>query len=347
MKICFFGIYDPQYPRNEILLAGLARIGVEVIECRADWRDPKRYRTLATKLRALQNNYDYVYAAHPSSVPAILARFVSRKPVIADAFYSMFDTVVHDRREISWWHPRAIKLLVLDWLGIIVAHAVTTDTDAHARYWSTWWGIRREKIYALYLGVNDSQFHPLPPRPTGHFLVHFHGTYIPVQGVEKIIEAARLCASESRIQFRLIGTGQDLPKTRALAARYKLTNVEFIEARVGGVKLNDYMAEADMVLGIFGDSAKARRAIPNKVYEGLAAKKAVMTMDSPAVREIFSGEDMLLVGNNPRAMADGILFLAQDEKMRADSARHGYDTVRNYFPAPVATSLITILSRLT
>lgn len=347
MTICFFGIYDPQYPRNDILLAGLSHLGVEVLECRADWRDPKRYFILVKKLRALKNNYDCIYAVHPSSVPAILARLFSHKPVIADAFYSMFDTVVHDRREISWWHPRAIKLLVLDWLGVMAANAVTTDTGEHKRYWSAWWGIRGAKIHALYLGVNDVYFHPIPERPTGHFLVHFHGTYIPVQGVEKIIEAARLCASDSKIQFRLIGTGQDLPKVRALTERCRLANIEFIEERVGPAKLNEYMAEADMVLGIFGDSAKARRAIPNKVYEGLATKKAVMTMDSPAVREIFSDEDMLLVENDPRVMAEGIRMLARDKKVRADFARHGYDTVRNYFPAPVATSLITILSRLT
>ena len=47
------------------------------------------------------------------------------------------------------------------------------------------------------------------------------------------------------------------------------------------------MAEADVVLGLFGDVDRAMRAIPNKVYEGLAARKAVMNMDSPALREIF------------------------------------------------------------
>ena len=41
MKICYFGIYNPNYSRNDILLSGLNQIGVEVIQCNADWRDLK------------------------------------------------------------------------------------------------------------------------------------------------------------------------------------------------------------------------------------------------------------------------------------------------------------------
>ena len=52
-------------------------------------------------------------------------------------------------------------------------------------------------------------------------------------------------------------------------------------------RVNEYMAKADVVLGLFGDVDRAMRAIPNKVYEGLAARKAVMNMDSPTLREIF------------------------------------------------------------
>ena len=88
MKICYFGIYNPNYSRNDILLSGLNQIGVEVIQCNADWRDPKRYFKLWKNLRALRNEYDCVYAAYPSPIATILARLISSKPVICDAFYS-------------------------------------------------------------------------------------------------------------------------------------------------------------------------------------------------------------------------------------------------------------------
>lgn len=344
MKICFFGIYDPSYSRNNILLTGLAEAGAEIIHCRADWRDPLRYFKLWKSLRALRNNYDCVYAAYPSSVPTIIARIISRKPVIADAFYSMYDAVVNDRREIRRWRPRALKLLLIDWLSVMLAHTVITDTEEHKKYWSSWRLVNKKKIHTVYLGVNNQIFHPLPRLKKDYFLVHFHGTYIPLQGVDKIIEAARLCVNNPKIRFRLIGSGADSEKVRKLAERYELRNIEFI-GRVPLVKLNSYMNEADVALGIFGDTFKARRVIPNKVYEGMSAERAVITMDTPAVREIFSETELLLVQNDPCSIADAIIMLSRNEGMSDGLARNGFIATRKYLPISVAKSLINILSK--
>ena len=39
MRICYFGTYDRDYSRNRIIVEGLRRTGVEVVEChRALWR---------------------------------------------------------------------------------------------------------------------------------------------------------------------------------------------------------------------------------------------------------------------------------------------------------------------
>lgn len=346
MKICFFGVYNPSYSRNEILLSGLREIGVEIIECRADWRDRSRYLKLWKSLRALKNNYDFVYAAYPSPVATIFAKFVTRKPVVSDAFYSMFDSVVNDRREIKWWHPKAIKLLITDWVSVLLADIVITDTEEHKKYWSLWWGVNDKKIHTVYLGVNDKLFYPIS-ETTGakkdHFVAFFYGTYIPLQGVEKIIEAARICVPEKNISFRFVGSGAGLGDAQKLAEKYNLQNLEFISKRVPPAELNKYMCEADVMLGIFGDTLKAKRVIPNKVYDGLATKRAVITMDTPAIREIFSEKELLLVKNDPSDIAGAIKFLMKDEKARANFASHGYDAVCKYKPALVATQLESVL----
>lgn len=345
MKICFFGIYDPAYSRNSILLAGLRQAGVEVIECREDWRDPERYRKLRRSLRALKDDYDFVYAAYPSPVPTIWAKMISRKPVISDAFYSMFDSVVNDRKKFSRWGLKAIKLLILDWLGIMFADVVITDTEAHRKYWSKWFLVDSRKISTVYLGVNDQVFHQSAPQEKDHVLVHFHGTYIPLQGAGKIIEAAHLLSDDSNIKFRMIGNGREFPLAKKLATEYRLKNVEFLDRNVPLADIDSYLSDADIILGVFGDRSKTLRVIPNKVYEGLAAKRAVITMDTPAMREIFSDEDMLLIKNNPQAIAAGIRKLAADRKLRDSLAEHGYATVCQYDPVAVGRSLMNILSK--
>jgi glycosyltransferase involved in cell wall biosynthesis len=75
--------------------------------------------------------------------------------------------------------------------------------------------------------------------------------------------------------------------------------------------------EADLCLGIFGETGKASRVVPNKVYEAMAAGRPVITGDSPAARELLTnGTDCLLCRRgDPEALAEAIMLLRSDEAL--------------------------------
>lgn len=144
--------------------------------------------------------------------------------------------------------------------------------------------------------------------------VGFYGKYIPLQGVEYIVESAVYCPD---LSFTLIGNGQTYNEVLRLAEKLELKNIEFIE-RLPYQKLINKLSEFDILLGIFGDSKKAMSVIPNKVYDAAALGKPIITADSPAIREIFTnGEDIITCqAANAEDLAYHIVLLSKDKNLR-------------------------------
>jgi len=159
------------------------------------------------------------------------------------------------------------------------------------------------------------------------FVVEFHGNYIPLQGIQYIIRAAHIIQKGgfNDLQFKIIGKGQTYKSVKSLSDKLNLSNVIFIE-RIPIEKIVKYIKNADICLGIFGDTDKTLRVIPNKVYEAIAMKKPVISADTPAIRELFrGGENILLCQRaNPEDLAEKILLLKEDAALRARIAEGGY-----------------------
>ncbi len=49
MKVCYFGTYDVEQSRNNVIIQGLRQNGVEVVECRA-----RLWRNTADKIRSVR-----------------------------------------------------------------------------------------------------------------------------------------------------------------------------------------------------------------------------------------------------------------------------------------------------
>ena len=90
------------------------------------------------------------------------------------------------------------------------------------------------------------------------------------------------------------------------------------------------MRELIHCLGIFGDAEKAKKIILNKTVEALAVRKPLVKGDSPPAREIIKDREncMLVSMANPKALAEAILMLKDDKKLRDKIAENGYRLFR-------------------
>jgi len=274
MKVCYFGIYNPVYPRNKVLINGLVTNGVEVLECNEQRGFLGKYWRLMLRHWRLRKKYDVMVVGFLGQVSIILARLLTIKPIVLDAFVSLYDSNILDRKlyQSQSWHAKWYWLL--DWLSCRLADVVLLDTDAHIDYFASEFGIPRERFRRVFVGSDDRFIHPLflKPRTDGNFLVRFHGTFVPLHGIEYIVQAARILEKKN-ISFELLGDGQVFDQVERTVKNLGLGNVKIDRRFVSYNDLNYYLAGADLCLGIFGDTGKAQRVIPNKAYEAIAASR--------------------------------------------------------------------------
>lgn len=342
MKICWFGNFDPHYSRNKILIDGLRENGVTVLECGDTRKGLRPYWSLFKRLRQLHNEYDYIVCAYPVHLSIFLALF-QKKPIIADAFESFYDTAVFDRKKYGRYHPFALGLLLIDVLTVKLAYKVITDTQEHKDYFSKW---RNPKdIFVISVGAHSQEFYPTQlKRRDDQYLVQFHGSYNTLQGIEKIVGAANILKTNASIQFRFIGTGQQYERIQKLVTSYKLKNITFIPW-LTIPELNTALNEADIVLGIFGDTEKTDRVVPNKLFQGLAVCKPVITKDTESVRRLFDEQDLVLVPNTDEAIAAAILKLKDNPVWCHQLAQNGKLQIeKSYREIHLAKILIDLLS---
>lgn len=308
MKILVFGKYDAEYSRNAVLIEGLRRTGVQVIECRVSPIGVLWPLRLLAKYIMMRSQYDAMLVAFPGQEVMVLARLLTRRPIVFDAFTSHYEGYVEDRAIVTPSSLRARWLAFIDKVACTWSDAVLTDTSQHAQYLHKRYGIPLPRITAVFVGTLLQPV-TIPERHAAEFIIHFHGSNVPLQGIDVIWRAMRRLWNE-RVRFQMIG-----PFVVPNELRDRVSHI----SRVPFSDLATYMTHADVCLGIFGVTSKASRVIPNKVFEAITAGRPVITGDSPAIRELLDDESAVLVPmGDADALARAIISL-RDDAMRRDA----------------------------
>lgn len=350
LTVCYFGTYRANYSRNQVMLAGLRAAGVTVIECHVplwrgiedrvqvaggQWRSlgfVKRvlatYGQLLAQYRALDKNYDVLVVGYPGQLDVFLARLLSwwqGKPLVLDLFMSIY--LIAQERGLAAKSPLGIRLL--GWLeaaGCRLPNRLICDTAAYVTWHQQTHGLHPEKFRLVPTGADDRLFKPVATAPAtdGKFRVLYYGTFIPNHGVETIIEAANRLREQPDICFELVGDGPTKAVAQALAATYGLDNLIF----TGWLEKNELLgkiAAADLLLGVFGTTPQSLMTVQNKIYEGLAMAKPIITGDAPTVRAVLQhGVHLYLVERaSPPALVEGILALREAPALRQELGQAG------------------------
>ena len=124
-SVCFFGIYDPSYSRNRVLVRGFEENGYKVFHCRVD---PKKHKGILKffllvreYLSVRKNKIDVVIVAFPGHTVVWLSRILFDSHIIFDAFVSLYNSNVEDRKRYRAFSLHSLRDQFLDWYSMKIA----------------------------------------------------------------------------------------------------------------------------------------------------------------------------------------------------------------------------------
>jgi len=347
--VLWWGRFDPDYSRNRILRQTYAKLGWRVVDFQP-W--------LAGAIGDLEARLRPPPAADLVHIPCFRQRDIAaaaryarahRLPLLLDTLTSQFDKQVYERRRFAPCSLRARHLLRYEQRLFERGDIVLADTPEHARFFADPLLVPEEKLHVVYVGAEEPLFAPAPARaPNDPLEVLFYGTFIPLQGAEVIVEAARLYQGPP-VRWVLLGAG---PLRRRCQRRATgLTNVGF-EDWVAYGTLPARIARADILLGVFGGTAKTQRVIPNKVFQSIACGKPLVTCTAPGYPAALVDEPdsgiRWVPASDARALADAVAALAaQPRQLAAVGARTRASYEKYFSNAVILEQLRAALATIT
>lgn len=343
-SICLLGQHELDYPRNRTLKEVLHRLNFKVYECHSRVPFPQRQWQLVRQFWKMRHQFNQIWITEGGHRFVLIFKILSLftgHTIIFDPFTSRYNTRVEDRKLYA---PRSIQALIAwwqDWASCKSADILVFDTLEHRDYFYTKYKLK-SPFFVLPVLIPEDKFQVDEELKVENpnFKVLFYGTYIPLQGIETIVEAAKLLPADG-IEIELVGQGQTYEEVSSLIQKYQLSHLRQ-SPPVSESELAQKIQAADICLGIFGDTSKASQVVPNKVVQCAAMAKPIITRDSQSIRHYFTNHESIMTcqAASPQELASIISELHADPELRLSLGTQAQVVFKKHFSMDAAEAIL-------
>jgi glycosyltransferase involved in cell wall biosynthesis len=318
MKVAYILSYKyPDYVRTRYLLKLLDAIpNTRVHKAINSKRGVVRYFQTMAKLLAIRFRHKpdvYILGFRGAETYWLVRLITAGKPLIYDEFLNPYLWTIEEHGKFGPKNPVSWPVWLYVGFTLRTADAVLSDTELHARYSYENFKIDPGKFTTLYVGTDEELFQVATEKKVSKkgesFNVFFYGNFLPLHGIEIIVEAAERLANFP-IKFTIIGGANrksDMKRFLNVIKSKGLTNVVHL-AWVAMEELPKYIDQADLCLGgPFGNTPQAKLVITGKTYQFLAMGKATIVGQVNEHVGFKDKENCLIVRQgSAEALADAI-----------------------------------------
>ncbi|MHB8132804.1 MAG: glycosyltransferase [Anaerolineaceae bacterium] len=359
MKVLFWGTYRENYSRNQLILDGLRKVGVEIIVChetlwksdedreniaRGKWIFPSFwFRVISSYCKLLVKfftirGFDIIYVPYPGQFDIYLAKLFSiirKKPLVWDVLNSFF--LIMNERKIYGNFLERFSLTVIKTIeqtAFRLPDLLFLDNEKFVNWICETFAINQSKFRLIPISADSRFFYPSSEKKSeiGVFNVLYYGSYIPNHGLALILQAADLLKSNSKIRFILAGDGPEKANSIKFVEENCLQNVAF-EGWLSKDELIHRIWDSQIILGAFGHTLQSSLTNNNKIIEAFAAKKPVISCFTEALPiEIKHGKNIhLCKAGDSNAIAESIEYLVNNPSYCEELSENAYFTYVSNF----------------
>lgn len=256
------------------------------------------------------------------------------KKIVYEFYISQYDTYVNDKQRVNEKSAKAKQLLKEDqYLVDYSTDIIFLNKSEQVYYLEV---INRKNIQVntynipLATETKEKAYLPFVHNKTNKITLCWWGSYIPLHGVSKIIEAAKFL-KEMQIDFELFLFGTNDKKAepyQKMIDEFELTEHVIIDNNksFADKSLEKFLLErCDLAFGNFGDSKKAKVVMVNKAVESISMNIPVISQPTEALQEFFSNEkNIYFCGSTPKEIADVIVKVSENKELLLMCANNAY-----------------------
>lgn len=172
------------------------------------------------------------------------------------------------------------------------------------------------------------------------FLIMYGGIIGLAQGLDVILDAAKLLPAESKITYLLLGDGPEKKRLQQRVIDEQITRVKFLEP-VSREVVPSYVDAVDVAVIPLKKMDLFLGAIPSKIFENLALGKPLLLSVDGEARKLFVDEGkaaLYIEPENSQMLAEKSLLLEANREMVNEMGNNGKAYVQTYFMRKKITS---------
>ncbi len=263
---------------------------------------------------------------HYASLPALVAGFLSNKPIHYD--WDDWEEMIY--YESARFPVKGIGLFLRTLERTLPGMANTVSVSSkRLRDLCVSFGISQEKIFHVPVGAD---LHIFSPRISGekvkkthnikHPLVLYVGQLHGGQYVKLFIEAAGIVLKKGiKANFMVVGDGVRIAELKQRVKDLGLTGEIIFTGAVEAACVPEYMASCDIAVACFEDNDVTRCKSPLKIAEYLASGKPIIASKVGEVERMIGDAGILVEPGRSYPLADKIVFLLSNKSLQEEMGR--------------------------